>query len=75
MRASEPPALSAVFRTIDITPGYPVSLLGYFNDRVSTGVLDPLACRLAGFAASLTSLGFLPADTMLCAGSAVISRK
>jgi len=52
MRASEPPALSAVFRQLDITPDYPVSLLGYFNDRVSTGVLDPLACRLAGFAAA-----------------------
>jgi neutral ceramidase len=53
MKASEAgPAqrLRAVFRTIDITPGYPVSLLGYFNDRVSTGVLDPLYCRLAGLA-------------------------
>ena len=49
MRASE--QLIAVFHRIDITPAGPVSLLGYFNDRVSTGVLDPLACRLAGFAA------------------------
>ena len=49
MRASE--QLTAVFHRIDITPAGPVSLLGYFNDRVSTGVLDPLACRLAGFAA------------------------
>ena len=30
----------------DITPDYPVSLLGYFNDRVSTGVIDPLYARL-----------------------------
>ena len=30
----------------DITPDYPVSLLGYFNDRVSTGVADPLFCRV-----------------------------
>jgi len=50
MRASEP-RLAAVFQRIDITPSYPVSLLGYFNDRVSTGVADPLACRLAAFAA------------------------
>jgi hypothetical protein len=48
MRASEA-GLRAVFRRIDITPSYPVSLLGYFNDRVSEGVLDPLHCRLAAF--------------------------
>ena len=48
MRASEA-RLAAVFRRIDITPAYPVSLLGYFNDRISEGVLDPLYCRLAAF--------------------------
>ena len=48
MRASEA-GLAAVFHRIDITPTYPVSLLGYFNDRVSEGVLDPLHCRLAAF--------------------------
>ncbi len=48
MRASEP-RLRAVFRRIDVTPSYPVSLLGYFNDRRSEGVLDPLHCRLAAF--------------------------
>ncbi len=48
MRASEA-GLGAVFQRIDITPSYPVSLLGYFNDRVSEGVLDPLYCRLAAF--------------------------
>ncbi len=48
MRASEP-GLAAVFQRIDVTPSYPVSLLGYFNDRLSEGVLDPLYCRLAAF--------------------------
>jgi neutral ceramidase len=48
MRASEA-RLRAVFRRIDVTPSYPVSLLGYFNDRLSEGVLDPLHCRLAAF--------------------------
>ncbi len=48
MRASEA-RLAAVFQRIDVTPSYPVSLLGYFNDRVSEGVLDPLHCRLAAF--------------------------
>ena len=54
MRASEePPAqgLRAVFRKVDITPAYPVSLLGYFTERLSTGVLDPLYCRMAAVAA------------------------
>jgi neutral ceramidase len=48
MRASEA-WLQAVFQRIDVTPSYPVSLLGYFNDRVCEGVLDPLYCRLAAF--------------------------
>ncbi len=48
MRASDA-GLQAVFQRIDVTPSYPVSLLGYFNDRVSGGVLDPLYCRLAAF--------------------------
>ena len=48
MRVSEP-RLRAIFRRIDVTPSYPVSLLGYFNDRLSEGVLDPLHCRLAAF--------------------------
>jgi hypothetical protein len=34
-------------RKVDITPRGPVSLLGYFNRRVSTGVRDPLHCRIA----------------------------
>ena len=41
-------AMEALLASIkfDITPTHPVSLLGYFNDRVSTGVADPLFCRL-----------------------------
>jgi neutral ceramidase len=37
----------AHFKRVDITPGYPVRLAGYFNERVSTGILDPLHMRLA----------------------------
>lgn len=39
--------VSVCFRRIGITPTRPVSLLGYFNERISEGVLDPLYCRLA----------------------------
>jgi hypothetical protein len=34
-------------RKVDITPRGSVSLLGYFNRRISTGVRDPLQCRIA----------------------------
>jgi neutral ceramidase len=34
-------------RKVDITPRSPVSLLGYFNRRISTGSRDPLHCRIA----------------------------
>lgn len=34
-------------RKIDVTPGSPVSLLGYFNRRISTGSRDSLHCRIA----------------------------
>jgi neutral ceramidase len=47
MEATSPAAtLTSATDRFDITPDYPVSLLGYFNDRVSTGVIDPLYARL-----------------------------
>jgi hypothetical protein len=75
MRASEP-ALRAAFRKIDVTPDYAVSLLGYFNDRVSTGVSDPLYCRLAAFAAAAGGrraprVLFVQIDTCVIANVAV----
>ena len=36
------------WKKIDITPRHPVSMAGYFNSRVSKGVLDPLYSRLLG---------------------------
>ena len=63
--------LRACFRRIDITPNRPVSLLGYFNDRVSAGVLDPLHCRLAGVYLGGEALLFAQVDTcLLSAGDA-----
>lgn len=38
------------FEKIDVTPSYPVRLGGYFNERISEGVLDPLYLRLAALA-------------------------
>ena len=33
-------------KRIDITPKYPVSMIGYFNNRVSEDILDPLYCKI-----------------------------
>ncbi len=49
----------------DITPEYPVSLLGYFNERLSTGVLDPLYCRIAALESADKRLLFIQIDSCL----------
>jgi len=50
---------------IDITPDYQVSLLGYFNDRRSEGVLDRLYCRLIALEMGEKKLLFVQIDTCL----------
>jgi neutral ceramidase len=52
----------AHFKKVDITPGYPVRLAGYFNERVSTGVLDPLHMRLAAMKRGNRHLVFIQLD-------------
>jgi neutral ceramidase len=52
----------AQFKKVDITPGYPVRLAGYFNERVSTGVLDPLHMRLAALKRGDRHLVFIQLD-------------
>ena len=37
----------AGFMKLDITPAYPVSIIGYFNNRISEGALDRLFLRAA----------------------------
>jgi len=49
----------------DITPTHPVSLLGYFNDRVSTGVADPLFCRLLALESGESRLLIIQVDSCL----------
>jgi hypothetical protein len=49
----------------DITPTHPVSLLGYFNDRISTGVADPLFCRLLALESGESRLLIVQADSCL----------
>jgi neutral ceramidase len=57
--------LRACFRRIDITPQQPTSLLGYFNDRVSTGILDRLHCRITALYGEGAPLLFVQVDTCL----------
>lgn len=41
--------LRGAFAEVDITPPGPIGLAGYFNERISTGVLDPLYAKVACF--------------------------
>jgi len=56
-------ALRAQFKKVDITPTYPVRLAGYFNERVSEGVLDPLQARLAALELGASRLLFIQIDS------------
>jgi hypothetical protein len=57
--------LRASFAREDITPDRQVSLLGYFNDRRSEGVLDRLHCRLAFFTDGRVRFLFVQVDSCL----------
>jgi neutral ceramidase len=52
-------------KKINITPDWPVSLLGYFNERISKGVLDPLYCRMAALEGEKGHLLFVQLDSCL----------
>lgn len=54
--------LKAQFERVDITPPYPVRLAGYFNERISDGVLDPLHLRLAALEKGESRLLFIQVD-------------
>jgi hypothetical protein len=54
--------LAVQFKKVDITPDYPVKLAGYFNERLSEGVLDPLSLRLAALESGGRHLVFIQID-------------
>jgi hypothetical protein len=58
-------ALRASFARVDITPERQVSLLGYFTDRRSQGILDRLHCRLALLGDGSQRLLFVQVDSCL----------
>lgn len=49
----------------EITPEHQTSLLGYFNNRISTGVIDPLFCRLLAARNGRTGLLLIQIDSCL----------
>ncbi len=59
---SEKPTILAGFLKSDITPDYPVSIIGYFNERISEGILDRLYLRAATFVINEKKLLFLQID-------------
>ena len=50
---------------IDITPSGPEPLLGYFNERISTSVLDPLHCRMLGLRLDENRILIVQIDTCI----------
>lgn len=62
-------------RKFDITPTSPVSLLGYFNRRISEGVLDPLYCRIAALRKGDENLLFIQIDSCLIEAEDVLTLK
>ncbi len=52
-------------KKINITPDYSVSMLGYFNNRISQGILDFLYCRLLTLSDGSTNILFIQIDTCL----------
>ena len=59
------PKLLIDVQKFDITPQGPVSLLGYFNERISTSILDPLFCRMAALRCGTRHLLFIQIDSCL----------
>jgi len=54
--------LTIQFKKVDITPKDSVRLAGYFNERLSRGVLDPLYLRLAALRKGEGRLLFIQID-------------
>ena len=52
-------------KKIDITPKSPISMIGYFNNRISEGILDPLYVRILALTDSVQSFLFIQIDTCL----------
>jgi hypothetical protein len=58
------PELLAGTASVDITPNLGCHMVGYFNDRLATGIHDPLFARAIALRAGDTTLGFVICDVI-----------
>lgn len=57
--------LTAGAAQLDITPGLGVHLIGYFNDRLATNIIDPLQAKAIAVSNGETTLGFVICDLIV----------
>jgi len=69
------PPLQAGAAQLDITPGLGVHLLGYFEDRLATDILDPLNAKAIVVSDGDTTLGFVICDLIVVPGAVVDAAK
>jgi len=69
------PLLQAGAAQLDITPGLGAHLLGYFNDRLATDILDPLNAKAIVLSCGDTTLGFVICDLIVVPGEVVKAAK
>jgi hypothetical protein len=60
---------------LDITPGLGTHLIGYFEDRVATDILDPLNAKAVVLSEGDTTLGFVICDLIVVPGPVVEAAK
>lgn len=67
--------LTAGAAQLDITPGLGAHLVGYFNDRVATNIIDPLQAKAIVLRNDETTIGFVICDLITVPGSVVNAAK
>jgi hypothetical protein len=69
------PRLQAGAAQLDITPGLGAHLIGYFEDRLATDILDPLNAKAIVLSDGDTTLGFVICDLIVVPGEVVNAAK
>lgn len=69
------PQLTAGAAQLDITPGLGAHLIGYFNDRIATDIIDPLQAKAIVLSDGETTLGFVICDLIVVPGEVVNAAK
>ncbi len=67
--------LTAGAAQLDITPGLGAHLVGYFNDRIATSIVDPLQAKAIALSDGETTLGFIICDLIVVPTAVVDAAK